>query len=252
MPSSFSPSLRLELIGDGEQAGTWGQTTNTNLGTILETAIAGYRVVTTVAAKQALTISNGADDEARNAMLALNTASGGDFEVYAPPVSKLYAVVNLSSDYKVTVYNSTVAGNTTPAGTGVIVPPGRQLFLMTDGTDMRVLGVISSSANAPDTVVERDSNGDFAAHDITANQFIGNLTGNVTGDVAGNLTGNVTGNITGNVTGNVTGDVLLGDWKLETDGDDLVLTRSGTAMFRFTKDGAFKAVDDVAGFEGTV
>jgi len=27
MPSSFSPSLRLELIAPGEQAGTWGTTT---------------------------------------------------------------------------------------------------------------------------------------------------------------------------------------------------------------------------------
>ena len=36
MPSSFSPSLRIELIAPGEQAGTWGTTTNTNLGTLVE------------------------------------------------------------------------------------------------------------------------------------------------------------------------------------------------------------------------
>jgi hypothetical protein len=42
MPSSFSPNLRLELIGAGEQAGTWGTTTNTNLGTLVEDAISGY------------------------------------------------------------------------------------------------------------------------------------------------------------------------------------------------------------------
>lgn len=196
MPSSFSPSLRVELIGDGEQAGTWGRTTNTNLGTILEDAIAGYATVTTTAAKQALTVSNGAVDEARNAMLALNTTTGAAYEVYAPPVPKLYAVANLAA-YTVTVYNSTVTGNTTAAGTGVAIPAGRQLFLMTDGTDFRVMGVISSSANTPRTVVERDSSGNFAAGTITAN-LSGNVTGNVTGDVTGNVTGTAA-NVTGTV-----------------------------------------------------
>ena len=41
MPSSFSPSLRIELIAPGEQAGTWGSTTNTNLGTQRCTSIDG-------------------------------------------------------------------------------------------------------------------------------------------------------------------------------------------------------------------
>ena len=40
--STYSPSLRIELITTGDQAGTWGATTNTNLGTLIESAIAGY------------------------------------------------------------------------------------------------------------------------------------------------------------------------------------------------------------------
>ena len=39
MSSTYSPNLRLELIANGEQSGTWGNTTNTNLGTLLEQAI---------------------------------------------------------------------------------------------------------------------------------------------------------------------------------------------------------------------
>ena len=46
MPSTYSTSLGLELIGNGEQAGTWGTTTNTNLGTLLEQAIAGVQSIT--------------------------------------------------------------------------------------------------------------------------------------------------------------------------------------------------------------
>jgi hypothetical protein len=41
MPSTFSPSLRIELIGEGEQSGVWGTTTNNNLGDLLEQAVAG-------------------------------------------------------------------------------------------------------------------------------------------------------------------------------------------------------------------
>ncbi len=36
MSSTYSPDLRLELIATGDQAGVWGNTTNTNLGTLLE------------------------------------------------------------------------------------------------------------------------------------------------------------------------------------------------------------------------
>ena len=46
MPSTYSPSLKLELIGTGEQAGTWGTTTNYNLGTLLEQAITGVITIT--------------------------------------------------------------------------------------------------------------------------------------------------------------------------------------------------------------
>lgn len=187
MPSTFSPRLRIELIGDGEQVGNWGQTTNSNLGTVVDQAVAGYGAITTIAAQQALTVSNGAADEARNAMLALNTTTGADFAVYIPPVSKLYVVANVSA-YTATVYNSTVAGNTTAAGTGVAVPAGKRVVIMTDGTDCQSVGVISTSANTANTVVERDGSGNFAAGTITAN-LTGDVTGNVTGNVAGNVSG---------------------------------------------------------------
>ena len=45
MPSTFSPNLKIELIATGEQSGTWGTTTNSNLGTLLEQAIAGLSLI---------------------------------------------------------------------------------------------------------------------------------------------------------------------------------------------------------------
>jgi hypothetical protein len=134
MPSSFSPNLRIELIGDGEQAGAWGSTTNTNLGTLLESAISGYATVSVTSADQALTHANGATDQARNAMIELTTTTGADFAVYAPPTPKTYTIYNASA-YTATIYNSTVLGNTTAAGAGLAVLPGETTMAFTDGDD---------------------------------------------------------------------------------------------------------------------
>jgi hypothetical protein len=137
MSSTYSPNLRVELIGTGDQAGTWGSTTNNNLGTLLENAVSGYVSVSVTSANQALTALNGADDQARNAVLALTTTTGADFAVYAPPAPKTYVITN-SSAYTASVYNSTVLGNTTAAGTGVAVPAGKTTTIWSDGTNMAV------------------------------------------------------------------------------------------------------------------
>jgi len=133
MPSTYSPDLRIELIGLGEQAGSWGATTNTNLGTLIEDAISGYVVVSVISANQALTALNGAADQARNAVLALTTTTGANFAVYAPPTEKTYTVYNASA-YTATIYNSTVLGNTTAAGAGVVIPTGKTVTVWTNGT----------------------------------------------------------------------------------------------------------------------
>ena len=155
MASTYSPNLRVELIGDGEQYDSWGDTTNENLGTVLEDAIAGLVTVSVTSANQALTIVDGSADQSRNAILSLTTTTSADFSVYAPPVSKLY-VINNASSYIATIYNSTVAGNTTAAGTGVAVPAGTTMAVWSDGTNFvsqithipsAVLGTGSPSAS---------------------------------------------------------------------------------------------------------
>jgi len=135
MSSTYSPDLRLELIGTGDQAGVWGVTTNNNLGTLLENAIAGYMSVSISSANQALTVYNGAEDQSRFAALALTTVTGANFNVYIPPASKLYVIYNASA-YTATIYNSTVAGNTTAAGTGITVPAGKIMTLWSDATNV--------------------------------------------------------------------------------------------------------------------
>ena len=134
MTSTPSTILRLELIGTGDQAGTWGTTTNTNLGTLLEGAIAGLANVSVTSANQALSAANYATDESRMAMLVLTTTTTANFNVYAPPVSKQYTIYN-NTAYTATFYNSTATGNTTAAGTGVTIPAGKVMQLWSNGTN---------------------------------------------------------------------------------------------------------------------
>jgi hypothetical protein len=155
MPSSFSPNLRIELIGAGEQAGTWGSTTNTNLGTLIEQAISGAAVVNVSSANQALTALNGAADQSRNAVLVLTTSTTANFAIYAPPEPKLYTVSNTTA-YTATIYSSTSLGNTTAAGTGVAIPAGRTLSVWSDGTDFTLQntyfdGVVAAQAGSTAT-----------------------------------------------------------------------------------------------------
>jgi hypothetical protein len=135
MPSTYSTDLRIELIANGEQSGTWGNTTNSNLGTIIEDAVSGLASVSVTTANQALTALNGAADQARCAAVSLTTTTTAAFNVYVPPVTKLY-VVNNASAYTATVFCSTVLGNTTAAGTGVAVPASKSVLLRSDGTNI--------------------------------------------------------------------------------------------------------------------
>ena len=132
--STYSPSLRIELITTGTQAGTWGNTTNTNLGGLIESAIAGYVSVSITSANQALTALNGAADQSRNMAIALTTTTTAAFNVYAPPAEKTYVIYNASA-YAATLFNSTVLGNTTAAGVGVTIPAGRTVTVWSDGTN---------------------------------------------------------------------------------------------------------------------
>lgn len=150
--STYSPSLRIELITNGTQAGTWGDTTNSNLAYILDTAIAGYQTVSVISASQALTYTSGPTSTASAnqsvyAMLRFTTTTGAAFAVYAPPASKAYIIWN-NSGFSMTIYNSTVIGNTTAAGTGIVVADGKKVMVFSDATNFYTI----DAANLTGTV----------------------------------------------------------------------------------------------------
>jgi hypothetical protein len=116
MASTYS-ALKIELIGTGEQSGTWGNTTNTNLGTAIEEAITGSAEVPFSSADVTLTLSNSnASQTARNLRLRLTGTSGGARTLTVPDIEKFYIIANELAD-DVTVENSTGTNYTVPAGT---------------------------------------------------------------------------------------------------------------------------------------
>ena len=130
MASTFSPSLRLELIGDGDQSGIWGQTTNNNLGTLIEQAISGVITINIIDANYTLTNFNGVSDEARNAVITITGTLSQQRNIIAPLADKVF-----------TIRNATTGGSGFPiqiigsSGTGVIIPNGATTSVYCDGTN---------------------------------------------------------------------------------------------------------------------
>lgn len=136
MASTFS-DLKIELMATGEQSGTWGTTTNTNLGTAIEQAITGSGDVPFSSADVTLTLTDtNASQTARNLRLNLTGTSGGARNLIVPAIEKQYIINNGLAD-AVTVKNST--------GTGVAVPAGKTMVVFNNATDVVDVTTYASS-----------------------------------------------------------------------------------------------------------
>lgn len=131
MASEFS-TLKFELIATGEQSGTWGSTTNTNIGTAVQQAIVGMATLTSADfAANVATLSLTDTNALQNARaLCLNIAAGAVSAagtINVPAIQKPYIVINGSS-YAVTVK---VSGQT-----GISVPAGKRTVVYNNATDV--------------------------------------------------------------------------------------------------------------------
>jgi hypothetical protein len=134
MASTYSSLLRLELPLTGEKTGTWGDITNTNLGTLLDKSIAGAASISVTAANVTLSSNSGADDEARCAILLVTGTPGVSRNIVAPSSSKAYFVVN-GSNASVVLKGS--------ATTGLTILAGTQVQAIWNGTDFVGVGLVS-------------------------------------------------------------------------------------------------------------
>lgn len=132
MASTFS-ELKFELIGTGDQAGNWGETTNSNIGTAIEQAITGLgNPVFTTDADLTISLTDTVASQTARA-LVLNMTSTGSLtaprNLVVPTIEKQYIV-----------QNNTTGGRSitvkTAAGTGITVPNGAKMHLYVDGVNV--------------------------------------------------------------------------------------------------------------------
>jgi len=130
MASTYS-DLKIELIGTGEQVGTWGSTTNANLGTAIEEAIVGSANVAFSSADVTITLTNtNGTQAARHLRLNLTGTSGGARNLILGSgcqIDKPY-IINNGLANTVTVKNTT--------GTGIAVPAGKTMWVYNNGTNV--------------------------------------------------------------------------------------------------------------------
>lgn len=136
--STFSPNLAIQLIATGDQAGQWGLTTNTNLGTLIESAISGYVTQAFADANVVLPMPPGADGgngsvanpvAARNMFITCSGTNTAQRSLFVPNNTKLYFISNQTTGgFGINV--------TTVGGSGVVVPSGLTALLVCNGVNV--------------------------------------------------------------------------------------------------------------------
>ena len=130
MASTYSADLKLELMATGENAGTWGTKTNTNL-ELVQQAIAGYQAIDVASADVALVMSNASISNARNMVLNFTGTLAGNRIVTIPDsIEKFYILKD----------GTTHSGNSltfkTVSGTGFTLDEGKIHAAYSDGTNV--------------------------------------------------------------------------------------------------------------------
>ena len=256
MSSTYSTNLRTELIGSGDQAGTWGTTTNSTLGSILEQAIAGvsggpyisgtYPVVNfPTDADITLTANNGAVDQSRSMVLVITSTGSltATRNVIAPAsASKVYIIKNSTTGAQsIQIKYST--------GTGITIPNGQTMVVYGNGTNfydgvtaLSSLAVVGNETVGGTLAVTgaQTNSSTLQATTITATtQFSGPGTG-LTGTASSlNIGGNAA---TSNAIANA------GGWAVTPSGTKLYFSYNGTNKGSLDSSGNFVASGNVTAY----
>jgi hypothetical protein len=220
MASTYN-ELGIELMATGENAGTWGTKTNTNLD-IIQQAVAGYVAqAVTDSGTTTLAITDGSTSTsvARNMVIKLTGALTGTSTVTVPDsVEKLYIVENATTGSQTVTFK-------TVSGTGVNFTSTGYKFLFSDGTNINEI-TLASPPGGSDTQIQFNSGG-------TAFGGSANLVWDGT-----------------NVTLGATGALRLGD---TTGGEYVGLKAPGTvsSSVTFTLPGADGSADEFLKTDGS-
>jgi microcystin-dependent protein len=147
MAESYSTSLKITLIGDGDLAGTWGDTTNTNWN-LIEQAVTGVDYLSSMGdSNYTLSNLNGTSDESRNQVIVIpsTTTLSATRYVYAPYVNKTYIISNQSSGGQAIYIQGIVSG--TPTGSPLLIQNGVTTEVYCDGINGFFSGATGSTGN---------------------------------------------------------------------------------------------------------
>ena len=207
MPSTYTLNNGIELIGTGEQSGTWGDTTNLNF-ELLDTALDGQVTITLASAGTSgspndLPISDGSSSNGRNRLIIFN--DGGDlgataFVQLTPNDAEkiIYVRNDLSGSRDLTLFQGTYN-----ASNDYVVPAGTTAVVFFNGA--------GSGAVAANVF----NNAHFDALNVAGSAVVASLTATTADINGGTIDGTVIGGTTpaagSFTTGSFTGDVSFGD-----------------------------------------
>jgi len=151
MASTYSTDLKLELMATGENAGTWGTKTNTNLN-LVQQAIAGYEAIDVASADVTLVMSNASISNARNMILNFTGTLAANRTVTIPDsIEKFYILKD----------GTTHSGNTltfkTVSGTGFTLDEGKIHAAYSDGTNVNEVALNTLGGTIGTTQIDDDS-----------------------------------------------------------------------------------------------
>jgi len=151
MASTYSTDLKLELMATGENAGTWGTKTNTNL-ELVQQAIAGYQAIDVASSDVALVMSNASISNARNMILNFTGTLTGTRVVTIPDsIEKFYIIKD----------GTTHSGNTltfkTVSGTGFELDEGKIHAAYSDGTNINEVALNTLGGTIGTAQIDDDS-----------------------------------------------------------------------------------------------
>jgi hypothetical protein len=229
MASSFSTDLKLELMVTGENSGTWGDKTNTNLN-LLQQAIAGYQSIALTSTNTTLVMTDATISDARNATIELTgTLSGATTVVIPNGIEKVYNIID----------STTHANNTltfkTASGTGVLLAQGNRHVLYSDGTNVGEL-IESKVWRAATTTVTVQAGAQILANTSTAAWTLTLPASPVAGDEVSIIDSNYKFN-TNNLTIDPNGSNIAntsGNLVIATQGAGFTLVYSGNATIGWT------------------
>jgi len=245
MASTYTTNTGIEKPGTGDQAGTWGTTTNTNFD-IIDAALHGQAAIT-ITGSQDLTTNDGSVSDGQKTVLVLSGTPGSTFELRVTPTDqkKFYTIRNETDAACRIIYK----GNTYSTSNGVEIASGATQAVTGDG------GGASSGkfkSLTPPTDLVNDASPQLSANlDVNGNSITSTSNGNVV--IAPNGTGDVQldadtvrvgdNNADATITTNGTGDLTLST-NGGTNSGTIAIADGANANISLTPNGTGKVVLD--------